>query len=184
MYVKQLSGANLGALPCGSSKTFVMSPNGTFASPCSFEFLGDFQGLQRSINEYIAKFLPDRAQLTVDGDIGPTTLAAARAVWEDGNSEGTDGTVPWVATPPASAKDLASRSTAFMASFASAAGAQEDSTPVAASAAQKVVIDSTGKVVPIENTKKSASMGGPIILAAFAGLAVYSLGRKRKLGKR
>jgi hypothetical protein len=176
MHIRQ---SNLGAFPCNGSTTFVMAVNNTIASPCTSVFLGKFQGLQRSINDFIDTFsqrvedVP--AKVRVDGDIGPLVTAAARQVWEIGDV--ASGISNWPSAPPSSAKDLAENVDIYSAAFAAAAGGPVDRT--ADPASQKPPAADTSDFKPPPGPAK-AGIGGAIFLAGLAGVVAYKVFGKKK----
>lgn len=174
MKVTNLSGPGLGAVECNGSTTFV-TPSDALASPCSLLFLGKFQGLQRSINNYIEKHSLRVPKLNVDGDIGLVTLAAAREVWTDGFNKGQNS---WPDSPPSSTAFLASNVDQYSASYANAVGRSVDTT--ADTAAQVIV--GQGTITPLPGQPRKAGLGGPLALAALAGFAVYKIAGRKKRG--
>lgn len=181
MQVRQLNGLSggLSATPCGTSQTFVMQANNTIASPCSEEFLGKFQALQRAINAYVRKFgILDT--ISVDGDIGPNTVRAAIGVWEHGLL--VAGISGWPAKKPDAANFLADASSNYAEAFARGAGSSVDRTVNVADRRRFVVGE--GSVVPLGPGAKKSGMGGTFLIAAAAGWVAFKITGKNTKRKR
>ena len=164
--------SSLGALPCGSSTTFVVSRNGTFAAPCTSIFLGKFQGLQRAVNAYVKKHgILDT--ISVDGDIGRLTIAAVRATHAHGLEKGLSG---WPASAPQNIQDLAARVDEF--TVALAGGASTTVSVAANPSTQNPSSPTTSDFKPATGAQKAGIGGGVLFAAAIAGLVVYKLAKK------